>query len=158
MRFLKLFTEVPIEEIRKMEQLEGAQLNAAKVILADEATKLLHGVECLPQIHATVESLFAGKKGGSAADLDSLPKVLLDKSMVSSSTDVSISVVDLLLKAEMAASKGEARRLIKGGGARVNDKKVADEAAIVSAEDFDAEGRLKLSSGKKTHAVVVLPQ
>jgi tyrosyl-tRNA synthetase len=137
-----------MEEISKMEQWEGAQLNAAKVILADEATRMLHGEECLASIHTTVASLF-GKGGGS--DLDSLPKYELDVK-----SGDGLSVVDLLIKAELATSKGEARRLIKGGGARINDEKVNDEAATVKAADFDSEGRLKLSSGKKKHALIQL--
>jgi tyrosyl-tRNA synthetase len=99
----------------------------------------------LPQIHATVESLFA--TGGGGSDLESLPKVPVD-------TD-SISVADLLVKSGFAASKGEAKRLIKSGGARVNGEKVALEGAMVSAADF-SDGRLKLSSGKKAHCLIVL--
>jgi tyrosyl-tRNA synthetase len=146
-RFLKLFTEVPIDKLREMGTWEGAELNAAKVILADEATRLLHGGECLEQIHATAQSLFAGGKGGKV-DLDSLPRVEIEGAFP-------IPVVDLLVKAAFAASKGEAKRLIKGGGARVNDEKVTDEGAVVGAGDF-VEGVMKLSSGKKNHCLVVL--
>ena len=145
-RFLKLFTEVSLEELSKIEKWEGSELNAAKILLADEATRLLHGDECLVQIHATVDSLFAGGSGGS--DLESLPKVFVDSD--------SVSVVDLLVLAGMSASKGEAKRLIKGGGARVNDEKVTAESAVVSTSDFGTDRRLKLSSGKKSHCLVVL--
>jgi tyrosyl-tRNA synthetase len=141
-----LFTEVPLEELAKIEKWEGSELNAAKILLADEATRLLHGEECLVQIHATVDSLFAGGSGGS--DLESLPKVFVDID--------SVSVVDLLVLAGMSTSKGEAKRLIKGGGARVNDEKVTSEAAVVSSSDFGTERRLKLSSGKKSHCLVML--
>jgi tyrosyl-tRNA synthetase len=150
-RFLKLFTEVPLEEILKMEsEWKGAALNDAKKILADEATRMLHGGECLAQIHATAASLFsAGHGGGGGADLESLPRFTL-------CVAESYSVVDLLVQSELAASKAEARRLIKGGGARINDSKVLDEKATVGAIDFDEHNRLKLSSGKKKHVLMVI--
>ena len=135
-----------MEEIANIEKWEGSQLNAAKILLADEATRLLHGEECLVNIHATVDSLFAGGAGGS--DLESLPKIFVDVD--------SVSVVDLLVLAGMSASKGEAKRLIKGGGARINDQKVTSEAAMVGKEDFGTDRRLKMSSGKKSHCLVVL--
>lgn len=148
-RFLKLFTEVSMEKLREIATWEGAELNAAKVILADEATTLLHGAACLPQIHATAQTLFAGGgKGGGKVDLDSLPRVAIDGSFP-------IPVVDVLVRAEFASSKGEAKRLIKGGGARVNDEKVSDEGAVLTATDF-VDGHMKLSSGKKNHCLVVL--
>jgi len=153
-RFLKLFTEVPLDEIRAMERWEGAELNKAKELLADEATKLLHGEACLAQIHDTVKTLFAG---GAGADLSSLPRFALTASEGQDVRDgKGVLVVDLLIKAGLAASKGEAKRLIKAGGARVNDEKVSDEAAVVSAGGFDTEGRLKLSSGKKTHVLIAM--
>jgi tyrosyl-tRNA synthetase len=132
LRFLKLFTEVPLEQVREYEKLEGAALNNVKKLLADEATSLLHGSDCLPSIHATVESLFSGGGGVGGADMESLVKV------------------------GFASSKGEAKRLIKGGGARVNDEKVEDDGATVSKDRFE-NGRLKLSSGKKKHILVLLP-
>ena len=153
-RFLKLFTEVPLEEIRAMEKWEGAELNKAKVLLADEATTLLHGAACLAQIHATVQTLFAGAAG---SDLSSLPRFQLSAAEGQELlAGKGVAVVDLLVKAGLVASKGEAKRLIKAGGARVNDEKVADEAAVVSAGLFDSEGVLKLSSGKKTHVLIAL--
>lgn len=133
----------------------GAELNAAKVVLADEATRLLHGGECLSAIHATAQSLFASGGGG---DLDSLEKMPLLRStalgaMLGSS---GVPVVELLLGAGMVSSKAEGKRLIKAGGARVNDAKVEEEGARVTEKDFDEQGRLKLSSGKKKHVLVVV--
>eukprot|EP01038_Epipyxis_sp_PR26KG_P004802 gene4802-6730_t len=152
-RFMKLFTEVPLSDIEEYEKLEGSQLNPIKVILADEATRLLHGEECLPNIHAAAKSLFAGKGGGSD-DLDSLVKIQISNDELQGENN--LTVVDLLVKAEFASSKNEAKRLIKAGGARVNDNKVTDELQIVNKELFDNQGRLKLSSGKKKHVLVVL--
>lgn len=147
-RFLKLFTEVPLEQIREMEKWTGAELNQAKVVLADEATKMLHGEACLESIRVTAQSLFGNKGGG---DLDSLQSYEID-----GPSDAGVPVVELLLKASFASSKAEARRLIKGGGARVNNEKVTDEAATVKTDDFDDKGRLKLSSGKKNHCVITI--
>jgi tyrosyl-tRNA synthetase len=143
-RFLKLFTELELSEIEEMagqlaNETGPTYVNSLKRRLADECTTLLHGADCLPAIHETADSLFKNK-GGSLADL---PKVSVEGD--------SISVVDALIAAEFAKSKGEARRLIKGGGARVDGVKVEDveqEVALAGAE-------VKLSSGKKKHALLV---
>ncbi len=153
-RFLKLFTEVPLDQIKKFEHLEGSELNDVKVLLADEATKLLHGEECLKDIHATVKTLFS-RSGGD--DLESLPKIQLTEKDFTKDAGSSIPVFEILVLAEMTSSKAEARRLIKKGGAKINDVKIDDEYAVVNKKDFDHSGRLKVSSGKKKHAVVLLP-
>jgi tyrosyl-tRNA synthetase len=137
-----------MEQIRQFEKLEGSALNDIKVVLADEATKLLHGEDCLKSIHATVQSLFQ-RTGGD--DLDSLPKYTINKSLFNESNN--IAVVDLLLKSEMVSSRNEGRRLIKAGGVKVNDVKVTDEFAAISISDFEATQRVKLSSGKKKHVL-----
>jgi len=143
-RFMKLFTELELSEIEEMAGQLATEtgptfVNALKRRLADECTTLLHGADCLPAIHETADSLFKNK-GGNLADL---PRVEV--------AEASISVVDALIAAEFAKSKGEARRLIKGGGARVDGVKVEDveqEVALAGAE-------VKLSSGKKKHALLV---
>eukprot|EP00607_Mallomonas_marina_P008066 CAMPEP_0182417912 /NCGR_PEP_ID=MMETSP1167-20130531/2365_1 /TAXON_ID=2988 /ORGANISM="Mallomonas Sp, Strain CCMP3275" /LENGTH=410 /DNA_ID=CAMNT_0024591777 /DNA_START=321 /DNA_END=1553 /DNA_ORIENTATION=- len=150
-RFLKLFTEVSLDEIAHMSSWEGSQLNSAKRRLADEATTLLHGSECLSQIHATADSLFKGEGN----DLDSLPTVALTST--NQVEGEGVLVVDMLVRAELAGSKSEAKRLIKGGGARVNGVKVESETVSVTRSDFDEEGRLKLSLGKKKHVVITIP-
>ena len=129
-RFLKLFTELELTEIEEMAgqlatETGPTYVNSLKRRLADECTTLLHGADCLPAIHETADSLFKNK-GGSLADL---PRVEV--------AEDSISVVDALIAAEFAKSKGEARRLIKGGGARVDGVKVEDverEVALAGAE------------------------
>ena len=154
-RFLKLFTEVPLSQIQERERLEGSALNDVKVVLADEATKLLHGPDCLQDIHATVQNLF-GRQGGD--DLQSLPKVVLEANAFNQEEGKAIYVYDALVRANMTTSKAEARRLIKAGGVRLNDQKVTDEYALLHQSDFAVQdGKLKLSSGKKKHALIVWP-
>lgn len=150
-RFLKLFTEVPIDQIRELEQLEGSSLNDVKVLLADEATKLLHGEDCLAGIHSTVENLFR-RKGGE--DLESLAKVTLNMTDIENE---SIAVADMLLKAGMVSSKSEGRRLIKAGGVKINDSKVVDDYGRVEKTSFGEARRVKISSGRKKHALIYWP-
>lgn len=150
-----------MERIAKFERLSGAELNAAKIVLADEATRMLHGEDCLAGIHQTVQGLFTTVTTGSADALESLPQVQLTGSDFSSNGEAaesrSVSVVDLLVKAGFATSKNAARRLIALGGARVNDVAVTDERAEVLWSEFDSRGRLKLSGSKKKHAVILAP-
>lgn len=144
-----------MEKIIEFEKLQGSELNEIKVLLADEATKLLHGDESLDNIHATAKTLF----GSGGGDLDSLTKIQLEASDFVAKDDGSetVGVVEMLVKAGFAASKSEAKRLIKAGGAKVNDEKIDDEMKRIGKDAFDSSGRLKLSSGKKKHVVVVLP-
>jgi len=114
---------------------------------------MLHGKECLAEIHKTVDTLFS--KSGSG-NLDSLEKISLDNETSQLLSKDGIPIVDILIKANMAKSKGEARRFIQGGGAKVNDEKVVDENAVVKESDFNSDGQLKLSSGKKKHVLIVL--
>jgi len=154
-RFLKLFTELSIEKIDQLALgAEGSGLNELKVLLADETTKMLHGKECLEQIHIRAATLFGKGRGSNEGDLDALVPILLDSEIIISDT-IGVSIVELLMKAEMATSKSEARRLIKLGGAKVNDVKVDDENQILYRKSFDSKGRLKLSSGKKKHVAII---
>ena len=143
-----------MEHIKEMESWEGAKLNEAKVFLADEATRLLHGEDCLAAIKTTASALYGNNS--NAGDLDSLPKFVLSEEEKEALSTSTLPVVSIIMKCQLAASKAEARRLITGGGARVNDIKITDDAAVISAEDFDSAGKLKLSSGKKKHVLVVL--
>ena len=144
-RFLKLFTDLPLDEIERLGALEGAEINEAKKILADEATKMCHGPQAAADAAETARQAF--EEGTSA---EGLPSITMGRSAL----EAGMPVVDLFVEAGLAASKGEARRLIKGGGARVNDEKVADETATVTLGDLNADGVVKLSSGKKKHALV----
>lgn len=144
-RYLRLFTELPLEEIIRLEALQGAEINDAKKILADHATALAHGPGSLLDIHHTVGRLFEHQSGS----LDSLPSIHVPMTDIQSG----ILLIDLLCRAGLATSKGDARRLIQGRGIRVNDQLTSDQAQRVTP-DFIQEGFLTLSAGKKRHVVV----
>ena len=144
-RFLKLFTDVPMDEVERLAKLEGAEINDAKKVLADEATKMCHGEAAAAEAAETARKAF--EEGVSA---EGLPTISIAKADL----EAGKSVIDLFVDAGLSASKGEARRLIRGGGARVNDQKLDDEAATVTLADLNADGVVKLSSGKKKHALV----
>ena len=144
-RFLKIFTILPMAEIKKLEALKDAEINEAKKILAFEATKLCHGEQAAQDAAATAQKVF--EQGGVGGDL---PSIEIEKSRLNAGANV----VDLFVEAGLAASKGEARRLIEGGGAKVNDNKVEDPTQTLKTADLTAEGYIKLSAGKKKHALV----
>ena len=143
-KFLRLFTELPLDEIARLEKLEGAELNDAKKVLANEATTLLHGRE---EADTAAES--ARKTFEQGALGDSLPRVSVEASQLSEG----LWIVDAMRIAGLAATNGEARRLIKNGGARVNDVAVSDETLKLGDADL-ADGVIKLSSGKKKHVLL----
>jgi len=144
-RFLRLFTDLPLDEIARLETLEGAEINEAKKILANEATKLCHGAAAATAAADTARKTF--EQGIIAEDL---PTVTVARSELESG----LPAFEAMRRAGLAASNGEARRLIKGGGARVNDKVVGDEMVQLSMADINAEGVIKLSAGKKRHALI----
>jgi tyrosyl-tRNA synthetase len=144
-RFLKLFTELPLEEISRLERLEGAERNEAKKILATEATALAHGRAAAEAAAETARRTFEEGATGEA-----LPKVAVARAEI----DRGIPAFELLHRAGLAASKGEARRLIKAGGAKLNDATIEDEMRPVSSADLNAKGLIKLSVGKKRHALI----
>ncbi|CAO3414946.1 tyrosine--tRNA ligase [Azospirillum endophyticum] len=144
-RFLRLYTELPLDEVARLESLQGAEINEAKKILANEVTKLAHGEEAALEAAETARRAF--EEGAAAEGLPSIEVARAD-------LEAGIPVVDLLVSAGLAASKGEARRLIKGGGARLNDGPIADETVKATASDLNADGVVKLSAGKKRHALV----
>lgn len=143
-KFLRLFTEMPLDEVRRLEALEGAEINDAKVILANAATELVRGEAAANAAEATAKETF--EKGGAGADL---PTVSLPVGALTEG----INVVDLFIEAGLGGSKGEVRRLIKQGGAKLNDVKVDDETAMVTKSALQ-DGQIKLSAGKKRHALV----
>jgi tyrosyl-tRNA synthetase len=144
-RFLKLFTEIPLPEITRLERLADAEINEAKKILATEATALAHGRAAAEAAAETARQVF--EAGGSGQDL---PHVALPRDALARG----VPAFELFVRAGLAASNGEARRLIKGGGARINDAAVTGETQPVSLADLDAHGQIKLSAGRKRHALV----
>ena len=144
-RFLKLYTELPIEECERLGALQGSEINSAKIILANEVTGLLHGAEAARTAEATARDVF--EKGGTG---DDLPTLTLNAADI---TD-GISIVQLLVKSGLANSGKEAKRLIAEDGAKLNDAPLSDTGLVLQAGDL-AEP-IKLSKGKKKHALVQL--
>jgi len=144
-RFLALFTELPMDEVNRLSALEGAEINEAKIILANETTTLCHGAEAAAAAMQTAQQTFAGS-GVS----EGLPQETIDAGEVES-----LGMIAALVKVGFAKSNGEARRLIRGGGARLNDTAVTDEDFQLGAGDF-IDGRAKISAGKKRHALLVI--
>ncbi len=144
-RFLRLFTELPLDEISRLAALQDAEINEAKKILADQATTLCHGADAAKTAAATARQTF--EEGSVATNLPTIDAAEAD-------LKTGIVLFELLRRAGLCQSNGEARRLIKGGGARVNDAAVNDEMTKVSLTDVTADGVIKLSAGKKRHALV----
>ena len=143
-RFLKLFTDLPLAEIARLETLQGQEINEAKKILANEATRLCRGEAAATQAAETARATF--EQGTVSADL---PTIVVPRAKL----EAGVPLYELLREAGLAASNGEARRLIKGGGARLNDTAIGEETQKATLADL-ADGVLKLSAGKKRHALV----
>jgi tyrosyl-tRNA synthetase len=144
-KFLKLFTTLPMSEIKKLEALGGSEINEAKKVLATEATALLHGRDAANEAAETARRTF--EEGALA---ESLPTVEIPRGEL----EAGIGVLNAFVKAGLVASNGEARRQIKGGGLRVNDDAVTDEKMALSAASLTPEGVIKLSFGKKKHVLI----
>ena len=141
-KFLKLFTELPISEIVKLGKLKGAEINEAKIILANEVTKLCRSSEAANKISSSSAKLF----NKSETD-DALPSVEVSK--------IEISFIEALKILNFLNSNGEARRLIRGNGAKINDVVINDENYILSNKDYE-NGKVKISYGKKKHGLLIL--
>jgi tyrosyl-tRNA synthetase len=139
-RFLRIFTDLPLDEIARLEQLKDAEINTAKQVLATEATRLCHGEESARDAAATAAGAFAG------AAVDGLPTFALNGQPA--------LVIDVAIALGMAGSKSEARRLVEQGGVRLNDQPVRTTTAIVTEADLDAGGTARLTVGKKRHGLV----
>jgi len=143
-RFLRLFTDLPLPEIARLEALPGAEINEAKKVLANEATRMLHGAEAAQTAEAAARTAF--EQGGVSADLPTYEVAAAD-------LEAGIMLADLAVGAGLASSKGEARRLAQGGGLRVNDKPEPDANRTVTAADL-VDGVVKLGAGKKKIVLV----
>lgn len=143
-RFLKLFTDLPVEECERLGALEGAAINDAKKTLATEATAICHGREAAEAAAETARQVF--ESGDLAADLPS-------RDIAHGELQAGIPAFRLFGESGLVATNSEARRLIRGGGARLNDLPVQDENRIIGPDDL-VDGVLKLSSGKKRHLLL----
>jgi tyrosyl-tRNA synthetase len=136
-KFLRLFTDLPLDEIERLEALDGSEINQAKIVLANEATAMCRGTEAAQAAAETARKLF--EQGNAGGDLP----------VFEVSTD-DISIVDALVGIGFAASKGEARRLIAGGGARLDGEQITNENSLISNSSTD----IRISSGKKKHGLI----
>lgn len=145
-RFLKLYTELPVEECDRLGALSGSEINEAKVILANEVTTLLHGADAAARAEATAREVF--EQGGAGGDLETatLPRSAFDGG--------ALSVQQILVQAGLTASGKEAKRLIAEGGLRLDNEPVTDPQATLSADQLDAG--IKVSIGRKKHRMLRL--
>ena len=143
-KFLRLFTDLPLDEVARLEALEGAGINDAKKTLADAATTMLHGADAAATARAAAEGAF--ERGTLSADL---PTVELPTGEV-----IGAMIAAVTTRAGLTASNGEARRLAQGGGLRLNDAAISDGARLIEASDVNADGVLKLAAGKKKIVLV----
>jgi tyrosyl-tRNA synthetase len=151
-KLLKVFTLLPMNEITRLEKLQGQDINEAKRVLAFETTKLAHGANAAQEAEKTARNVF--ERGSVGSDLPSFP---IDEARLKKG----VALIELLVEVRLAASKSEARRLIQGGGIKCDDSPVTDENYIVTANDLAMEDNgnlddnwIKLSAGKKRHALV----
>jgi tyrosyl-tRNA synthetase len=144
-RFLKLFTVLPLDEIDRLSALKGSDINEAKKVLATEATALVHGRDAADEAAASARTTF--EEGGVGATLPAVtvPRAELKKG---------IGVLSAFVRAGLAASNGEVRRAIANNAILVNDKRVTTEKATISEADVTADGVVKLSLGRKRHVLL----
>jgi len=140
-RFLRMFTDLPLGEIARLEQLKDAEINSAKEVLATEATRLCHGEDHAREAAATAARAFAGSA------IEGLPTFVLKAGEPA-------LVIDVAIALGMASSKSEARRLIDQGGVRLNDQPVKAATASITEADLDAGGLARLTVGKKRHGII----
>ncbi|KQV34311.1 MULTISPECIES: tyrosine--tRNA ligase [unclassified Rhizobium] len=144
-RFMKLFTTLPMDEIARLGALGGSEINEAKKILATEVTAILHGRAAAEEAAETARKTF--EEGAIAENLPSVD-------VSTGELEAGIGLLALIVRAGFAGSNGEARRHVQGGAVRINDKAVSDERQLIGTGDITAEGIVKLSVGKKKHALV----
>ncbi|MBX7146079.1 MAG: tyrosine--tRNA ligase [Alphaproteobacteria bacterium] len=144
-KFLKLFTDIPLDEVSRLEKLPGAEINHAKIMLANAITTLVHGKDEAEKSAETARLTFSEGKIGEA-----LP--IFEMSL--SKLDHGIPAFELFKQSGLTTSNAEARRLIQGGGAKVNDEKITDEMFKITKNFMNEDGIIKLSAGRKKHALI----
>ncbi len=145
-KLLRMITDLPMDEIRRLEALEGAEINEAKKILASEITALIHGKQAAENAQETAQKTF---EQGSIGD--ELPRFTVAKSKL----EEGLKAWETLVLTELCSSNGEARRQIKGGGGRVNGKAFADTEQLVTLADINDDNVIMISLGKKRHALII---
>lgn len=146
-RFLRLFTDLPLDEIKKLENLQGSEINEAKKILADHVTLTIHGAYALQEARSTAETLFEAR---TQKDLSGLSAIDISQKDLAAG----VQAYELFHLSGLANSKSEARRLIRATGARLNDTIIQDEMHLITVDDVSKEGFIKLSAGKKRYALI----
>ncbi len=146
-KLLRYFTDLPMDEVARLEKLEGAEINEAKKILADEVTALVRGEEAAKSAKETAQATF--EQGVLGQDL---PRIVIQKEQL----DTGIKVFEALVLSGFSKSNGDARRNIQGGAGRINDEVVLDPNQVISTADLNDNGEIKVSLGKKKHCVLVL--
>jgi len=145
-RFMRLFTDMPLKEIARLERLAGSEINEAKKILATEATALLHGKEEAEAAAETARKTFEEGRSGEALPSVAVPRAELE---------AGVALPALFVRAGLAASNGEVRRAVANNAISINDTRVTDPQRKIDAKDINADGVVKLSLGRKKHALVV---
>jgi len=144
-RFAKLFTTLPMDEIARIAALGGSEINEAKKILATEVTAILHGRAAAEEAAETARKTF--EEGALAENLPSIE-------VPASELDAGVGVLSLIVRAGLAGSNGEARRHVQGGAVKINDKGVSDDRQMIGSAEITGDGIIKLSVGKKKHVLV----
>ena len=150
-KFLKFFTFLSIEEIAELEKLEGSEINKAKERLAYEQTKIIHGKDEADKALEAAKAAFTSGAAGGAADRDAIPSVDVPASEI----EAGIGIMDLFARTSLCGSRGEARRLVQQGGARVNEVQVSDIDAVIGADSVE-DGEILLKAGKKRYFRVIV--
>jgi tyrosyl-tRNA synthetase len=144
-RFMKLFTTLPMAEIKRLAVLGGSEVNEAKKILATEVTAILHGREAAEEAAETARKTF--EEGALAENLPSVD-------IPAPELETGLGLLTLIVRAGLATTNGEARRHVQGGAVRINDQQISDERRVVGSGDVTGDGVIKLSLGKKKHMLV----
>ena len=147
-KFLKLFTFLPMEEIKEIASLPGSEIRKAKQILAFEATKITHGEKAAEEAKAAAAAAFSPSAGG---DLDALPTTAINRERLAAG----VSPLDLFVETGLSASRGEAKRLIKQGGMYVNDERIDSLDLLLTKKNLTPNGILLRAGKKKYHRIIV---
>ena len=142
--FLKLFTDLNLEEIDSLKN-KTQNINQLKILLANQTTAMLHGLQAAKDSESTAQKTFGDKAIGK-----NLPIVRIKKNIIVNG----INILDIVLQTKLANSKSEIRRMIKNNGLKINNEAVADETKIINQNNFDDDNNMKVSHGKKQHVII----